>query len=243
MLYSLNLLLKLGSLELSLLEIFFKNGTLMLLDGNLVVETLDVLEYFLHSTQVHVLCVVLSQQLFSLEHELCLDGTFLFSKLFAHLNLAPFYLLVLLVTGSLVILKCNLVKFLLIFKLKSLLDLLLRVLEDEGRVKLTLALSFLRFDLDLVTSCVNLCLGRLAQSLTASLVFLPILHLHLFKFCALLLQSLIEFVLDLEHLGFFLLLECALVVIEIGAHLLCMLIKAPLRVFLSIFLHLSDICG
>jgi len=108
-------------------------------------------------------------------------------------------------------------------------------------VQLRLSNTLLSLDLKLLAAILDLGLVRLAQRLATLFIFLTILNLHLLEFCALMLQPLCQFVLNLEHSGLFLLLKSALIMINVCAHLLGELLHAAISIFLRVLLHLRDI--
>lgn len=77
--------------------------------------------------------------------------------------------------------------------------------------------------------------------MAAGLILLPILDLNLLELSALLLQTLIELVLDLQHLALLLLLQSLFVVINVCTHLLSELLQTPISIFLRIFVHFLNI--
>lgn len=73
------------------------------------------------------------------------------------------------------------------------------------------------------------------------IVFGAVLGAHLIKFGLFLPEGHVEFVLNLKHFAFFLLLQRALVVLDLGPVLLAKLLQSAIDVLLRVLLYLANV--
>ena len=148
--------------------------------------------------------------------EFSFNFTLFLGKFLIHNDLALFNLLVLLVSSLLKTLKVDRIKFLCVFKLDALPDLLLHIFEHQLTVKLDFSNSVLSIDGNLVFVDFKLSLHRLFEDLSTFIILKPILIAHDIEVCPFLFQLNAKFILNLQDFTFLMLLESALVVISVS---------------------------